>query len=56
MTEILRYFAIGDCFEVTVGSEPDGTRSKKEEVVEEALHRFFPDGKIPFDDIVMIGP
>ena len=55
VTEILRYFAIGDCFEVTVGSEPDGRRSKKEEVVEEALHRFFPDGKIPFDDIVMVG-
>ena len=55
VTEILRYFAIGDCFEVTVGSEPDGRRSKKEEVVEEALHRFFTDGKIPFDDIVMVG-
>ena len=55
VTEILRYFALEDFFEVTVGSEPDGTRSSKEDVVEEALHRFFPEGRIPYDDIVMIG-
>lgn len=33
----------------------DGTRCQKEEVVAEALRRFFPDGNIPCDDIVMIG-
>ena len=55
MTEILRYFAIGDCFEVTVGSEPDGRRSKKEGSGGGSTASFFPDGKIPFDDIVMVG-
>lgn len=34
---ILKYFNIEQYFDVIVGSELDGTRSKKEEVVEEAL-------------------
>lgn len=52
---ILEYFDIDEYFDVVVGSEMDGTRCQKEEVVAEALRRFFPDGNIPCDDIVMIG-
>lgn len=36
---ILDYFDIGKYFDAVVGSNLDGTRTKKEEVVEEALHR-----------------
>lgn len=38
-----------------IGSEADGTRSRKEEIIEEILRRFFPDRNIPCDDIVMVG-
>ena len=55
MEKILAYFDIDGYFDVVVGSEPDGSRSKKEEVVEEVLRRYFPDGSIPYDDIVMVG-
>ncbi len=37
--QILRHFQIEDYFEVVVGSELDGTRGSKEEVVEEALRQ-----------------
>lgn len=37
--QILEHFDIDKYFDVTVGSELDGSRSKKEEVVEEALKR-----------------
>ena len=53
--KILVSFDIDGYFEVIVGSELDGTRCQKEEVVAEALRRFFPDGNIPCDDIVMVG-
>lgn len=39
---ILEHFAIKEYFDVIVGSEMDGTRSRKEEVVEEALRRLVP--------------
>lgn len=39
---ILDYFHIADYFDVVVGSEMDGRRSKKEEVVEEALRQLLP--------------
>lgn len=39
---ILEHFAIKEYFDVVVGSEMDGTRSRKEEVVEEALRRLVP--------------
>ena len=55
VNKILVYFDIDGYFEVIVGSELDGTRCQKEEVVAEALRRFFPDGNIPCDDIVMVG-
>lgn len=38
VNRILNFFGIGDCFKVVVGSELDGTRSRKEEMlVSEAL-------------------
>ncbi len=37
--QILRHFLIEEYFEVVVGSELDGTRGSKEEVVEEALRQ-----------------
>ncbi|MBQ8591988.1 MAG: HAD family hydrolase [Lachnospiraceae bacterium] len=39
VTKILEYFEIASYFDVVVGSELDGTRSRKEEVVEEALRQ-----------------
>lgn len=41
---ILDYFHIREYFDVIVGSNMDGTRSKKEEVVEEALRQLVPSG------------
>ena len=41
---ILDYFEIRTYFDVIVGSNMDGTRSKKEEVVEEALQQLVPFG------------
>lgn len=39
--KILRHFEVYECFDVIVGSELDGTRTSKEEVVGEALGRLF---------------
>ncbi len=41
---ILDYFDIKAYFDIIVGSNMDGTRSRKEEVVEEALRRLLPSG------------
>lgn len=49
---ILHHFGIYDCFDVIVGSELDGTRNSKEEVVEEALKRL---GKADRFRAVMVG-
>ena len=40
---ILKYFKIYRYFDVVIGSELDGSRSKKEEVVEEALRQLYKD-------------
>ncbi|MCM1143621.1 MAG: HAD hydrolase-like protein [Blautia sp.] len=39
--EILQHFEIKEYFDVIVGSELDGTRTKKEEVIQEALQQLF---------------
>ena len=52
---ILEHFHISQYFEVVVGSEPDGTRSNKAEVVEEALRQLFPGKKVETDRVYMIG-
>lgn len=52
---ILEHFQIKQYFKVIVGSELDGTRVNKDEVVREALHRLF--GEKPIDPqlVYMIG-
>lgn len=51
--QILEHFEILSYFDVVVGSELDGTRVKKEEVVEEALRQLRCD--VNGHDIVMVG-
>lgn len=52
---ILEHFHLAQYFDVIVGSELDGRRTAKEEVVQEALRRLFPEGDIDYDNTVMIG-
>lgn len=54
VTQILEHFGIHAYFEVIVGSELDGTRVKKEEVVEEALRQLL-HGTEQRRDVVMVG-
>lgn len=53
--EILQFFGIRQYFEIVVGSELDGTRDKKEEVVAEVLDRFSKEGAADPSCVVMIG-
>lgn len=53
--KILEYFSIYEYFDIIVGSELDGTRCRKEEVVEEALEQLSADDKFRKRDAVMIG-
>lgn len=53
--KILVHFQIREYFDVVVGSELDGSRSKKEEVVEEALKQLVTSGIKDYDKCVMIG-
>lgn len=53
---ILEHFGILDYFSIVVGSELDGTRTRKEEVVEETLHQIhtlFPE--ITKQEMAMVG-
>jgi len=52
---ILDHFGIRSYFEVIVGSELDGSRTDKAEVVLEALRRFFPDGRVQKHRVFMVG-
>ncbi len=52
---ILKHFQLEQYFEVVVGSELDGTRVKKEEVVQEALRQLFKDKPIQREKVYMIG-
>jgi phosphoglycolate phosphatase len=51
---ILEHFEIDEYFDVVVGSELDGRRSRKEEVVEEALRQLVPNDKIG-KSVAMVG-
>lgn len=51
---ILDYFDIAKYFDYVVGSEMDGRRTKKEEVVEEALRQMVPEN-VDRRDVAMIG-
>lgn len=53
--KILEHFHLAQYFDVIVGSELDGRRTDKEEVVREALHQLFPQNDIDYDNTVMIG-
>lgn len=53
--KILEHFHLAKYFDVIVGSELDGRRTDKEEVVKEALHQLFPENDIDYDNTVMIG-
>lgn len=53
--DILRYFGIRQYFEIVVGSELDGTRDKKEDVVAEVLRQFSERGATDPSQVVMIG-
>lgn len=53
--DILQYFHIRQYFDIVVGSELDGTRDKKEEVVAEVLGQFAQEGAADASSVVMIG-
>lgn len=53
--KILTYFKIDQYFEVVVGSELNGGREKKEEVVEEALRQLFKNHARMLEKTVMVG-
>lgn len=53
--KILEHFHLAKYFDVIVGSELDGRRTDKEEVISEALSRLFPNNNIDYDNTVMIG-
>ncbi len=52
---ILEHFKIHKYFEVVVGSELDGRRVNKDEVVQEALSQLFAGGLVERDKVYMIG-
>lgn len=53
--KILEHFDVAQYFDVVVGSELNGSRSKKEEVVQEALRQLDPKGQASSGQMVMIG-
>ena len=53
--DILNHFEIRSFFDVVIGSELDGSRDKKEDVLKEALDKLFEGGEIEYDETVMIG-
>lgn len=53
--DILKYFGIRQYFEIVVGSELDGRREKKEEIVAEVLRQFAGRGAADPSKVVMIG-
>lgn len=52
---ILEYFKIRKYFQVVVGSELDGRRVNKDEVVQEALSQLFSGGLVDKDKVYMVG-
>lgn len=53
--KILEHFNIRKYFKVVVGSELDGTRTNKDEVVQEALNQLFGENPIQKEQVYMIG-
>lgn len=53
--KIMEYFHVAEYFDVIMGSELDGSREKKSDVIDEVLRRFF-NGKTPdLSQVVMVG-
>lgn len=52
---ILEHFKIAKYFKVVVGSEMDGSRTKKEEVIQEALRQLFGNWPVEKSKVYMIG-
>lgn len=53
---ILTHFGLRDAFSVVVGSELDGRRTGKDEVIAEALRQLFAEqGSIRYEELLMIG-
>lgn len=52
---ILEHFHMAGYFHVVVGSELDGTRVNKDQVVREALRQLFQGGRVDIDQVYMIG-
>lgn len=55
VNRILEHFGIADYFQVVVGSELDGARVEKTEVIREALRQLFPGKPVDKDQVRMIG-
>lgn len=53
--KILKHFEIRQYFRVVTGSEKDGRRSEKKEVIEETLLQLFHEKKVPAGDVLMVG-
>ena len=53
--QILEHFKLKHFFTVIIGSELDGTRDKKEEVVEEALRQLISHDSTKYKETVMVG-
>lgn len=53
--KILEHYQLRRYFKVVVGSELDGTRTAKEEVVQEALKQLFGDKPVEKEQVYMIG-
>ncbi len=53
--KILDHFNISQYFEVIMGSELDGTRENKIEIIEECLRLFSADGPVAKENCVMVG-
>lgn len=52
---ILEHFKIERCFKAVVGSELDGRRVNKDEVVQEALRQLFGDKTVDLSQVYMVG-
>ena len=53
--DILNHFEIREFFDVVVGSELDGTRDKKIDVLNETLSQMFGGNEPEYDEVVMVG-
>lgn len=53
--DILNHFEIREYFDVVVGSELDGSRDAKEDIMREAIRQIFGEEEPDYDELVMIG-